>query len=246
MPAHSHEARGLIRHCLSGAVCDGSTGYKIALINMPTEAERGRLKARYTELMKSLKDHDRKEIGAIISEMLSSYNVAKQRYKTKKDMMEVVARYVADLHGVPTWAVQTACERIRMGVAPDISHVYEPTTIQLRVLAVSIAQPYKEEVIAIGNIVSAEQYIEPVNEEMRARVGPLLRGLADGMKAKLAEEERQRIEAYHERMKPNRAKFIEREWAAHGEKPPGKTLVSRSLVELLKKRGLVGSTIPNG
>jgi hypothetical protein len=237
-PARSHEARGIIERCLSGSVCDSTTGYKIALINLPSEAERGRLQARYTELMKALRDHDRKEIGAVIADMLGSYDVSKKKYKTKKDMYEVVAKYVADLSGVPTWAIQIACERIRMGVAPDISHVYEPTTIQVRVLAVSIAQPYKDEVISIGNIMMADQYIEPVSAEEQARVGPLLRQLADGMKANLAEEERQHIEAYHARQQPRRAKFIEAEWAAHGEKPlmAGGVMVSRSLSELLKKQ----------
>ena len=238
MPAHSHEARGIIELCLSGSVCDGSTGYKIALINMPSEAARGRLKARYDELMKALRHHDRKEIGAVIADMLGSYDVAKKKYKTKKELYEVVAKYVADLHGVPTWAVQIACERIRMGSAPDISHVYEPTTIQVRVLAVSIAQPFKQEVINIGNILSAEQYHEPVSIEEQNRVAPLLRELADTMKLKLEADYREQQERYAPRAKAISENMIKREYAARGERPrmAGDLLISSALVKQIEDK----------
>src|SRR5262252_1123713 len=85
-PAHSHEARDIIERCCSGSVCDSSTGYKIALINMPSEAARGRLTARHAEFIKALREQDRTEIGAANSETLTSYDVAKKKYKTKKDL----------------------------------------------------------------------------------------------------------------------------------------------------------------
>src|SRR5215831_10513372 len=244
MPSRSIEVRDTIERCLSGAICDGSTNYKITLINLPSEADRVRLKARHTELMKALHDHDRKEIGASISEMLMSYDVAKKKYKTKKEMLEVVAKYVQELKGVPTWAVQIACEKIRMGTAPDISHIYEPTTIQVRVLAVSIAQPFKQEAINIGNIVTADQYREPVSVEEQARVAPLLRELADNMKLKLEADYRDQQEKYAPRAKQISEDMIRREYAARGEKPrmAGDLMISTSLVKQIeqKKQGNVG------
>jgi len=225
-------------------VCDGSTDYKIALINMPSEVALGRLKARYNELMKALRDHDRQEIGAAISEMLTSYDVAKKKYKNKKDIAVDVNKYVQELHGVPTWAVQIACERIRMGTAPDISHVYEPTTIQVRVLAVSIAQPFKTEAINIGNIMVAVPYREPVSVEEQARVAPLLRELADNMKLKLEADYRDQQEKYAPRAKQISEDMIRREYAARGEKPrmAGDLMISTSLVKQIeqKKQGNVG------
>jgi hypothetical protein len=246
MPAHSHEVRGIIERSLSGAVCDGSTNYKIALINMPSDAERGRLKARHIELMNALRDHDRKEIGALIAEMLGSYDVAKKKYKTKKEMLEVVAKYVQELRGVPTWAVQIACEKIRMGTEPDISHVYEPTTIQVRVLAVSIAQPFKQETINIGNIMIAAPYSEPVSEVERERVAPLLADLASKMKLKLEEDYRDRVERDAPRVAQMTEDMIKREYAARGDAPryAGDILVSPSLVKLIEKKKAEQAAMP--
>ena len=246
MPARSREVRDIIERCLSGSICDGSTSYKIALINLPSEADRGRLKARYVELIKALHDHDRKEIGALIAEMLGSYDVAKKKYKTKKEMLEVVAKYVQELKGVPTWAVQIACEKIRMGTAPDISHIYEPTTIQVRVLAVSIAQPFKQEAINIGNVVAAEQYHEPVSEEERARVAPLLTELADKMKLKLEEDYRDRLEKNAPRIKKMTEDIIKREYAARGEEPryAGDILISPSLIKVIEQKKKEQAELP--
>jgi len=246
MPSRSIEVRDTIERCLSGAICDGSTNYKITLINLPSEADRVRLKARHTELMKALHDHDRKEIGASISEMLMSYDVAKKKYKTKKEMLEVVAKYVQELKGVPTWAVQIACEKIRMGTAPDISHIYEPTTIQVRVLAVSIAQPFKQEAINIGNIVTADQYHEPVSEEERERVAPLLRELADKMKLKLEEDYRDRLEKDAPRIRKMSDDVIKRDWAARGEEPryAGDILISPSLVKVIEQKNKERAELP--
>lgn len=195
--------------------------------------------ARHNELMQALRDHDKKEIGALIAEMLGSYDVARQKYKTNKIRMEAVAKYVQELKGVPTWAVQAACDKIRMGTAPDISHVYEPTTIQVRVLAVSIAQPFKTEAQTIGNILIAPKYQQPVNEEVRAKVGALLAKLADQMKAKRDQEREEAIAKDAPRIKEQTNSMIEAEYRGRGLDPVRANngmLISRSLLDQIKSR----------
>lgn len=234
-PATSYECRNIIEYCLSGATCNADTDFKIALLNMPTSDEIGRLTARHRELMHALKEHDRKDIGAIIAEMLASYDVSKQRYKTQKERMEAVAKYVQELHGVPTWAVSIACNRIRTGSAPDISHVYEPTTIQVRVLAVEIAQPFKTECINIGNILTAQRYNPPVDEAQRKRVGEMMRGLADEMQNRIDSARDDQVRADAPRAKALTNNSIEADYRAHGEEPrrSGDMLISRSLAKML-------------
>jgi len=154
------------------------------------------------------------------------------------DKMEAVAKFVQELKGVPTWAVGIACERIRMGVAPGISHVFEPTTIQLRVLAVEIAQPCKQEAIAIGNIVAAERYQEPVSAEQRARVGELLAGLSRELRERIESVQDDAIERDRPRAQALTQSYIEQEYRSRGEEPVMTNkgmLISRSLAQQLGK-----------
>jgi hypothetical protein len=246
-PALNHQVHDTIRRLLSGSACDQSTRYKIALINMPTKEERGVLAGRQRELLSELRSHDRKEIATVISEMLASYDVARQRYKTKEELKLTVSKYVQEMDGVPTWAVAIACERIRVGSAPDISHAFEPTTIQLRVFACSIAEPFAAELSSISKIMAAEKWIEPVNEEIRARVLPKLRHLAEQMKMD-RQLEHDKVRARNVAVALRKAaEVVERDFLAHGEELPqplGGIVVSRFLKATIEEQEKARKALP--
>ncbi len=201
------------------------------------------LSERVRLLMASFKHHDRKEIAILIMDMLASYDVAQIKQLTAAERKAAAVIYVRELQGIPTWAVQEACNRIRLGTAPDISHSYKPTPIQVRVLAVSIAQPWKQEALRIGEILGAPEYVEGPSEEERERLAIKWRSLAealkdgtlgdDGLRNALAEIEKEKREALLRRLVENDRKVIEQGWASAGVKPP-KFLVSRSLVKLIE------------
>src|SRR5262249_13560215 len=144
--------------------------------------------------------------------------------------------YVRELHGVPTWAIQEACNRIRLGSAPDISHHYKPTPIQVRVLADSIAAPWKSEAVRISEILTAPKHVDGPSEAERQVVGVKLRTLADELKEgahrdpEIAERESQEKAAFLRRCAEGSQKAIEQQWADLGREPP-KFLVSVSLVK---------------
>jgi len=244
VPASSHEVRGIISRLLSGSVCDASTRYRIALINLPTKDERGVLAARQRELLTALKEHDRKEIARVIAEMLESYAVVRGR--TREELRAITSKYVQELHGVPTWAVAIGCDRIRVGSAKDISHSLEPTTIQVRVLALGIAEPFAAELASISKVIAAEKWLEPVNEEMRARVLPKLRHLAEQMKMD-RQLERDKLKANNAAAALRKAaEIVERDYRQYGEEPKraGELLVSRWLIKAVEEQEKARQAIP--
>jgi hypothetical protein len=215
-------------------------------------AQRELLMRRLKYLLESFKHHDNKEIAAIVADMLAAYDVAQAKQLTAAERKVALVTYVRELQGVPTWAVQEACNRIRLGTAPDISHHFKPTPIQVRVLAVSIAQPWKAEALQIGEILGAEQYHEGPSEEERGRVAIKWRALSEALKGRAdgddgglnrlaqvaseeAEKEKALISERLRRSAENTEAMIRREWTASGEKPPEGVLVSRSLVKLMEE-----------
>ena len=246
LPALNHQANDIIRRMFSGSVCDQSTGYNIAVIQLPTNEERGLLAARRQELITALKNHDKKEIGSAVGEMLLSYDVGRQKY-TPQEMKVTVAAYLHNLQGVPTWAVVMACERIKMGTAPGISHTHVPTAIELRVLAVSIAEPFAAELSNIGKVLAAKKWIEPPNEEMRARVLPRLQKLAEQMKMDRRIERDAKMAKNAEEGLKRALEFVQRDYIAHGEELPqplGGIVVSRFLKATIEEQEKARKALP--
>lgn len=232
----------IIDWCLSA--CERDDQGKLHLRNMPSMQAREILSVRCKSLLASLKQHDRKQIAYAIMDMLASYDIAQIKQPTAPERKAAAAVYVRELQGVPTWAVTEACHKIRLGTAPDISHAYKPTPIQVRVLAVGIAQPWKAEALKIGEILVAPKYVEGPGEEERGRVAIKWRALADalkdgtlgddvGLRNVMAEQEKAARETRLNRMAEVSTKAIEREWAAVGGKPTGYP-VSHSLVKLIE------------
>jgi hypothetical protein len=243
----SREVGDIIDWCMSASERDAA--HKLHLRNMPNEGSRQILAVRVRELLGSFKQHDKKEIAVAIMDMLASYDVAQAKQLTAAERKAAVVVYVRELQGVPTWAVQEACNKIRLGTAPDISHAYKPTPIQVRVLAISIAQPYKQEAMQISEILVAPEFVEGPGEEERDRVAIKWRSLADALKNhelsdsdalmnKLAELERERNVAMLRRLSERSTAAITQEWKDAGQKPPmaGDVPISRALVKLIEER----------
>lgn len=207
---------------------------KLWLRNMPTAASRQLLSVRVNALLASFKDHDRREIAIAVMEMLASYDVAQSKQLTAAERKAAVTVYVRELQGVPTWAILEACNKIRLGTASEISHTYKPTPIQLRVLAVEIASPWKREALQIGEILTAEKYQEGPSEEERGRVAVKMRTLADELKGELVASERQRDEPLLRRYAEQTDKAIKREWGDQEPPKAGELMISRSLVDLIE------------
>lgn len=241
----SRDLVDLVDWCMSASERDGHG--KLYLRNVPGEKDRRLLSERVHVLMASLKDHDQREIAIMIGDMLAAYDVAQAKQITAAERKAAIVVYVRELHGVPTWAIAEACNRIRFGTAPDISHQYKPTPIQVRVLAVSIAQPWKQQVMLIGEILTAQTYHEGPSEEERKGIAIKWRALADALKAgpiedglmnRLAEVDSERNEALLRRMTARSGDLIKRMWAARGEQPrmAGNLLISPSLVKQLEAK----------
>jgi predicted nucleic acid-binding Zn ribbon protein len=223
-----------------------STG-KLYLRNVPNAADKRTLVERVNVVMAALKQHDQREIAILVMDMLASYDVAMSRQITARERKEAAVIYVRELKGVPTCAVQQACQKIRLGIAPDISHQFKPTPIQVRVLAVNIASPWKQEARQIGEILNATLYIEGVSGEERERVGIKMRTLADELKegayregiiAELSEAEKQLAQKVLARHAENADKMIAAEYARLGRGPikAGSVVLSPALVKQIEAR----------
>jgi hypothetical protein len=237
----AREVIDLLSYCRSGShrEADGS----VYLLNMPTPADREVLRGRVVALLAALKKHDQKEVGALVADMLASYDVAQVKQLTGVERKAQVVLYVRELAGVPTWAVAEACNRIRLGTAPDISHQYKPTPIQVRVLAISFAQPFKDEVGEILMILGGKQLEKEISEEERERIGGLLRQLAEELRLDWTEAEanrrRQWLDQNTPRIAAARDAAILADYARHGEEPlrtAHGALVSRSLAQMIAQQ----------
>jgi predicted nucleic acid-binding Zn ribbon protein len=223
-----------------------STG-KLFLRNIPNAADKRTLVERINVVMASLKQHDQHEIAILIMDMLASFDVAMSRQITAKERKEAAVIYVRELKGVPTWAVHQACQKIRLGTAPNISHQYKPTPIQVRVLAVNIASPWKQEAKQIGEILNAPLYVDGVSGEERQRVGIKMRTLADELKegayregviAELSEVEKELAQNTLARHTKNADRMIAGEYARLGRGPimAGSMVLSPALVRQIQKK----------
>jgi hypothetical protein len=143
-------------------------GAKLVIHHDMTDEQRAKLKQRRDELKKSLTEHNRQQMAADIGAALGCYP---QFAKLSADeAKKLIAKYVSEMRGIPTWAVSRACYQIRTGSADDISKDYIPTTIRIRELAQAIAKPMVSEVIQIERLLRAEKYRPPATPEERERV----------------------------------------------------------------------------
>jgi hypothetical protein len=134
-----------------------------------------------------------------------------------------------------------------MGTAPGISHAHVPTAIELRVLSVQIAEPFASELANIGKVLAAKKWMEPPNEEMRARVLPRLQKLAEQMKMDRRLERDAKMAKNAEEGLRRALEFVQRDYAAHGEEiphPVGGILISRQLKAIMEEQKKAREALP--
>lgn len=223
--ARDVSAESVLAWCMSGA--DTSWDGKLALANWPTDEYRAVLSGRHKQVAAALLHHDRKSMAAAISEMLDCY---RNSLRKDEDARSVVVKYVKELVGVPTWAVEMACFQIRSGTAPGISSTYAPSTIEVRVLAEGIAMPFREEAVKIFRVLQATRLMPPVSETERGRVGKLLTDLAAAMRAGMSANREREIRPVLDRMRDTADEAIEKDYRARGKDVPrSKWTVSAAL-----------------
>lgn len=159
----------------------------LKMFNPPSEGERKTLVMRQRTLLDAIgysPKRDRKQAGAMVSDMLLGYRNA---IKPNEKASDVVALYVREIEldpAVPLWALQLACNAIRLGTAPDIDLIFPPSTMALRRLCDSHVWGVRAELGSISDVLRGSKADREVSPEERERIG-------DGFKA-LADELRQR------------------------------------------------------
>lgn len=225
------ESDKILRHCLSGSVRIGNV---LELINCPSQAARRVLSNRHKSLVQSLAGFDREVVADAVTEVLGCYSQYHRSNMDKKSLRHVVVKYVAELHGLPTWACVKACDSIRMGTAANISPTYPPSTIEVKTLAQSYTAPIRSELEQIGSVLQGVKAPPQLTPDERKALGLKFQGLAD--------EIRGRTEAVEsDRPKPapsslfDASRFILREWGSAVESVgPAGLPISKALVDRLK------------
>jgi hypothetical protein len=218
IPARDDEVARLVEYFLSGSHRD--QGQRVLMPDRwPTPEQRARLAARYRLLIEHLSDHDRRAVGAAVADLLACYRNA---LRPNEDVKTVVAKYVQELAGVPTWACLRACAAIRLGQAPGISLAFPPSTIELRHLASSYCATVHREVRDIFEVLHARRGPTQISDEERLRVSTKLKTLASELREHAAQtvaadtEARSRIAAA---VVEHGHHLIEREYRAAGLEP---------------------------
>jgi hypothetical protein len=177
------ESDAIVRSVLSWSVSGSAEGH---LSRRPEAGERAKLVARHKVLVQWLTTSDRKKIGAAIGEMLLGYakfQLLKSDESTLEAFQEIVAKFVSELNGVPTFAVLRACHAIRTGQGgSDISLVHPPSTIAVYVLAQSFARPTRIEEGHIRIALHGAVQEPTVTPEQRQVVAGKLRRMADELR----------------------------------------------------------------
>lgn len=231
MPMPDHEADTIRRRCISGSEREFG---KLMLPNPPSSEERTRLQERHRALVANLTDHNLKEIGAAVADLIACYrNFVKQDENPKT----VLAKYVKELHGVPTWACVRACNAIRNNQAPGFSIKYPFSTIELRQYAESYIISLQDEAREIFEVLNAGQLPAPQSPETRAKVQRQLERLAFHLKSKADREREEYLAPILQRQRENTDQFILREYQRRGETPVffADRLVSPQLLTMVRE-----------
>jgi len=209
----------------------------LVLHNWPSNETRRALRERLDECRKKICDHNRTQIMADITAMLTCYTFFMNL--GAEDAKKLATKYFFELKGAPTWAVTKACYQIREGTAPGISQIHAPSTIQVRTLAMSIAQPIMTEAATLDRLLSAKKYVPPLTNEQRDTIKTGMESLARGMKERAAvnAERNDAAEKALVRMVENSRQAIMDDYREHGIEPIYTSLgvVSPSLLKSVGK-----------
>ncbi len=222
------EADMMRAHCMSG----GEWEYgKWLMLNPPSPEVKERLQKRHRDITTNLSHHDQHAIAAAVSDAMACY---RNFIKATEDPKKVVAKYVKELNGIPTWACVRACDAIRHNQAPGISLEFPFNTMQLRALAESYIHRLQDEAREISQIMLGGILPPPATPEMRARIGRGLARLAFKMRGDIKRDDDAARKPMLARMKQETDDTILREYRHRGEAPvfAGNVLVSPQLLAM--------------
>jgi hypothetical protein len=179
----------IVRSVRSGGHYEGKD---FVSLRLPTPEQRQALLVRSRALQSALDMWDNKAVAQSVADLLSCWRDALlvgNNDDRPKALRQIVAKFVQELKGIPTWACQRACDTIRMGNAPsylEISMAYPCSTIQVRVLAMSYVEIWRKELIDVHDALRAKKIEVAIPQEERERVKNGLDALAKDMRARVA------------------------------------------------------------
>lgn len=150
--------------CLSGA--EREPGQPLRLLNVPSREQRAVLQKRHKELTTHMAQRDNSIIADAVTALLGCYRNA---LKPGEDIRPVAAKYVKELHGLPTWACVRACDAIRLHQYADCI-TFVPSTIRLREIAASYCATIVREATEIFDVLRGERLDVQVSAEERQRI----------------------------------------------------------------------------
>ena len=169
-------------------------GSQLLTDNLPTPADRQALGVRARALVSALKMSNVGEKAQSIGSMLACWrDTLWGGADDPNARRKVIGKFVQEVDGIPTWAVQRACDTIRMGNAPSkigdadlgISMAFPPSTVSVRKLAESYTNPFRKELTDIGDVLRAKKIEHAVPEAERESVKAGLTSLARDMRSRL-------------------------------------------------------------
>lgn len=164
-PAPDREVARIVGWCLNGAERDFA-GRITGLANWPSEQDRDAMQRRHRALAQHMAQRNDHAIGEAVTALIGCYRNA---LKPGEDVRPVTAKYVKELHGLPTWACVRACDAIRDHKYQDCI-TFIPSTIRVREIAASYVETVTREATEIFHVLRAKRLPAPVSEAERERI----------------------------------------------------------------------------
>ena len=175
-PAHDRQADLALRMAQNRCIEDGP---ELRLFRPLPDKLRSVLTARAVALHQALKDDSPNLKAAYVADMLGSYDPRRQ---VTRETQSELAKWLADLAGIPTWAVCRACAMVKDG-RDDISDHFRPTTIQLKKLCHGVMATASTEAIQIERVLTARPDGPALTDDERSALGIRIKTFADEFKA---------------------------------------------------------------
>lgn len=214
-------------------------GSRVEARAIPNASERRELEQRIADLRSALRPAglamaDRERIGAAVARMFAGY--PSQR---NSDPRATIATYVLELESLPAWAVEKACESVRLGKVPELNPDFPPSSVrlnQIALLELEVAKAEKGKIEALLEVVQSPGHRSEAEQAQAEKSAAAWLERRDPRAKQLAEINRPSSEAELERRRFTEEagrEFFLRECRAEGIDPARG--VSPSLLKTLEK-----------